>query len=786
MNSKDNPQFIFMEKIKAMLITIIEKERITNMMKQSLQNCYNIDLKYYFTQIDSTKKNYIDIKDLINYFKENFISYNDQLIRKFIHFFDKKNKFYLTYDDFCKIFTPYKSKNDEFLEPNLINEKEIIINIIKSYLELIEQINEMIINIRNTCNFTTYEAFMGITKGNKYLDEEFLIHFLEHKYESTEVKNLIYLLDSNNDSLISYEEFQNFFIPILNYKEEIDFDMDIDNNEKNINLDNEETNLDKSNKYKISTNTAFFNNNNNNHEIQENINENQIENEENKINNLKENQKGINNNYKEDNNNNNDYEINMSSDDDYDNYCNFYRKTKDILSISSKYLQKNNEQNSPENNEQYKSNNNINNSNQNIDNNINEKNKDQELNIAHSEVQIISNDKTDIKNDEDNLIDINSINNISEKYKNMNNNNSINNFTCGKMTQSEINNSSSKKMNMNININSNDIENYSLSNDINNINNFKSSNLTNNNIISDDNIILSNENKISSDNINDNLNKIQDNKILSSDNEILRKENTDNKKNIKIISPSINNISENKYNNINNNEQEDNNNIININASLSNFIKYITYLLKIEKKTIDLKDKLCLREDVSLKDLFCIFDYNKKNLISKKEFKVVCKKIFGLYPTSDQINLVYKRYDKDKDENLNIKEFLNLIKPLKEEYACFLFNKNKNKNINLNMKSKKLLGDVIRGIIEDEGYYYKYKDDLENNKLFELKEFWETVNLYNNNEKGIDKLEMYNLMNNYGCTLSQYDIDIIFNKIDWDNDGFINYDDLNQEFVNYY
>ena len=26
--------------------------------------------------------------------------------------------------------------------------------------------------------------------------------------------------------------------------------------------------------------------------------------------------------------NNNNYEINISSDDDYDNYCNFYRKTK--------------------------------------------------------------------------------------------------------------------------------------------------------------------------------------------------------------------------------------------------------------------------------------------------------------------------------------------------------------------------------------------------------------------------------------------------------------------------
>ena len=52
--------------------------------------------------------------------------------------------------------------------------------------------------------------------------------------------------------------------------------------------------------------------------------------------------------------------------------------------------------------------------------------------------------------------------NNKKKIIDMNNNNSINNFTCGKMNQSEINNYSSKKMNMNININSNDIKNYYL------------------------------------------------------------------------------------------------------------------------------------------------------------------------------------------------------------------------------------------------------------------------------------------------------------------------------------
>ena len=111
----------------------------------------------------------------------------------------------------------------------------------------------------------------------------------------------------------------------------------------------------------------------------------------------------------------------------------------------------------------------------------------------------------------------------------------------------------------------------------------------------------------------------ENNKITSSDKEI-------------IINEKINT-------NTQNNRREENINLSN--SSLSNFIKYIQYLLLKEKHTIDLKDKLSLREDISLKDLFCIFDYNKKNLISKKEFKVVCKKIFGLYPTSDQVTLVY-------------------------------------------------------------------------------------------------------------------------------------------------
>ena len=653
-NNEDNPQFIFLEKIKAMLITIIEKERINNIIKISLSNYPNKNIQNFFNSIDTSKKNYLDLNDLKNFFSFNSISYNEQIIRRFIRLFDKHNNFYLIYEDFLKIFIPYKA-NEISNENNIINEKEkeMELSIINNYLELIEQINEIIIDIRNTKNFTTYEAFMGITKGNKYLDEEFLMHFLEHNYNNNEIKNLMYLFDTDNDSLISYEEFQEIFIPLvkginISYEE---IEIDSDKNKINIENNNDIVNYEKSGKCPNKINNNI------------NINDNNINNNDNNDKNVSD----LKLNTSKEEKNKND-ELNFSSG--FDNYCNFYRKTKQILSSPSK---------------------------KNDENNVNKKSENSPEKIKenkNTEIKIIKNNDITLseKNDEDkNNININS----DLKENDLNNN--INNFTCG-------------------NINSNDLENYSLSNEYNN-NILSKSNKNYKNILSECNILTSNS---------------------------LSKEN----------------------------------------KSISNFIKYIQLILSKEKHTMEIKDNLSLREDISLKSIFCTFDYNKKNKISKKEFKVVCKKIFGLYPTSDQVNLVYKRYDKDKDNNLNLKEFLNMIKPLKEEYACFLFNKD-NKDNNLNMKSKKILTDVIRATIEDEGIYYKYKYDLENNNLFELNEFWEEIRKYLN-DKGIDKIEMNKFLNDFGLNLNQYDIDIIFNKIDYDNDDIISYGDLTQEFLYYY
>ena len=872
----EKPHFIFLEKIKAMFITIIEKEKISKDLKISLTNSPNLNLMNYFKEIDTKDRGYIDVKDLQIYLQNKYISFNESTVRRFIHQYDKSQKFHLIYEHFCLIFQPYNHINDNLNKKGKeMKERELFLNILSNSLDLIEQINGITNDIRKTNNFTTYEAFMGITKGNKYLDEEFMTHFLDHKYDKEEIRNLIYLIDLNNDSLISYEEFQDFFIPLISYTEKVDInnnnfdynenindnenyeeinndefdnninfdsndkvknDADIVNYEKsgkfrgkNSNYDKKEKNIKNINnddlfnyeenndkKYystfsqklnkekKISPNKTikmelkykkYMNNYNDDNDYEDKnyksmnnlkYNQNNFNNYIQKENELKSSQesdiKETNNYYNDDLSDNNNYDIDL--DNDCDEYCKFYKKTQKILTSSqeNKERQKsiNKLQNTPNFNykeiSSKKEKNKFNDNyltkdkeyfnkygNENRDNNVyknikrdndyiinilddNKNNfrnnkKKYDFNIIHTEVQYIPKNKNfkiekkeeiNLSNRENNNKNYNYIQK-EEKIEN------LNNFTCGPKTESGKDSSSLKKMNLYNNNNYN--ESYSLSNQ---------------------------KNKISK---NINISHTHDNN--SHNNDLEEENNIRESLSDKINKETL--IKKLKENN---------------NSSLTNFIKYIQFLVKNEKKTIDIKDKLCLREDVTLKDLFCIFDYNKKNNISKTEFKSVCKKLFGLYPTSDQIVLVFKRYDKNKDDNLNIREFLRMIKPIKEEYTSFLFNKKISGNKNggyqkLTTKTKKLLIELIKNIIEDEGNYYKLKDEIEQNS-FELKQLWENIFKYSNDNKGLDKIEMNKLLNDNGCSLSQYDLDILFNKMDFDDDQIISYEDLEQEFVNYY
>ena len=809
-SKNENPQFIFLEKIRAMFTTIIEKERITNNLKISLSDSSDSNLIKYFNEIDKNNMGYIDVKDLQRYLQDNFIFFNELIIRRFIHQFDKNQKFSLVYEDFRNIFKPYIEYSDDFNQINNdLSTKDKFLNILKSTLELIEKINEMTCDISKTNNFTSYEAFMGITKGNKYLDEEFMTHFLEHDYNNKEIKHLIYIIDLNNDSLISYEEFQEFFTPLIKHKEQIKIDnnYEFDNLKENLlnkynnynennfkeKYDNDIVNYEKSGIYNFKK--KQYNNRNLNNILDEDDKKyyNTYTQKVNNFENISSN-KTINfdSGYELYNIKNNIYNSFKEYDDYIDKNCN---TIKDLKFNNNKYFPK------------YKL--------------TDEKNKENDINkyniIDYKNIRSINkyeNDKSNeysnsglfektkevLSSSSKNSLDINDYDKNDKTNNNIFQNIKYYNYKEKKFTKlinSDKNNKPKKSKKLSISCYNND-NNYKNQKDYfnekygyekkNNKNNIWKNGLK---VEKNVDINLSYKNKKDK-----NKNDIIENKdfIININDFTCGKRTERDEENSNI--DKMNNINENdRY--MDNFSNKFNEEILNKklkeynNSSLIHFINYIEFLVEKEKNNISNKDKLSLRDDVILKDLFLIFDYNKKNNISKNEFKSVCKKLFGLYPTSDQIVLVFKRYDKNKDDNLNLKEFLAMVRPLKEEYANYLFSKknlgNKNKKYQqLSNKTKKLLIEVIRGIIDNEGNYYKFKDDIINQNLLELNDLWNSISKYCKNKKGINKFEMNKLLIENGCSLSQYELDIIYNKLDYDNDQFISHDDLTQEFVNYY
>ena len=219
-------------------------------------------------------------------------------------------------------------------------------------------------------------------------------------------------------------------------------------------------------------------------------------------------------------------------------------------------------------------------------------------------------------------------------------------------------------------------------------------------------------------------------------------------------------------------------------TSINIFLDYIDNILKLESTCLILKESLALREDITFKELFCLFDYHKNKNISVHEFKKVCKNILGLYPTTDQVTLIFKRYDMNKDEKLDLKEFLNMISPIKKEYLSILFGDKRIQKpfrSELSDKSKKIIENLTKAIILNETNYYEIKEKMRMNN-FNKKEVWNILMQFSKNKNYLNKKNFDRFLKAYSYYLTSYEIDIIFNKFDFDKDNHLSMNDFNHEF----
>lgn len=202
---------VIKEKLRKMFKDLLAFDKEIDVKRAELFFSKDFTINGMFTLIDKENKQYINLKDFVTFLNENKIMFKEEMLRRVIHCYDKTNSFCINYENFTKMITPRYSKQNNHNESNnkeSIN--ELFVKVIQSEMNLCESLSKIAKDIKNTKEFTTYEAFIGIT-NDKYITKEILNSFI--KQEENEIKWIIYRFDNDNDEMISYEEFQDIFFP---------------------------------------------------------------------------------------------------------------------------------------------------------------------------------------------------------------------------------------------------------------------------------------------------------------------------------------------------------------------------------------------------------------------------------------------------------------------------------------------------------------------------------------------------------------------------------------------
>ena len=210
--------------------TIKSIDNSIEQIRSKLNTQKNFSSLNLFNYLDGNLKKFLTLTDFITFLKENNIIFSEKNLRKLIHNFDKDNDFSLNYKEFLGIISPKNedlsnkdiSPNEKIgskSKDNLITEeiKKIFGELISEELKFVEKCHELTQNIRKTKEFTTYDAFKEIVGEEKYINIKNLENYLKNNnldMSDVEINQLMFRIDTDNDGMISYEEFKNIFLPL--------------------------------------------------------------------------------------------------------------------------------------------------------------------------------------------------------------------------------------------------------------------------------------------------------------------------------------------------------------------------------------------------------------------------------------------------------------------------------------------------------------------------------------------------------------------------------------------
>ena len=92
-----------------------------------------------------------------------------------------------------------------------------------------------------------------------------------------------------------------------------------------------------------------------------------------------------------------------------------------------------------------------------------------------------------------------------------------------------------------------------------------------------------------------------------------------------------------------------------------------------------------MKPDFNLHDAFVIFDHFRSGAVSQADLREGLAAI-GVYPTTDEVNLFFQRYDNDRNHRLTFKEFSQAFLSDDAYYAHMLNRRPSNHRLHLHRR----------------------------------------------------------------------------------------------------
>ena len=97
------------------------------------------------------------------------------------------------------------------------------------------------------------------------------------------------------------------------------------------------------------------------------------------------------------------------------------------------------------------------------------------------------------------------------------------------------------------------------------------------------------------------------------------------------------------------------------------FNEFLTKLMLIEGDIERLKIDLSLNPDFNCEDAFRIFELDGRGFLDKEDLKYGLN-LLNIYPTEQEIRLLMKRFDLQKQGGINFADFFDIVVPFEKEY----------------------------------------------------------------------------------------------------------------------